>query len=71
MSVYVFYFYNEYEFFGKIFYFYMCIMLGKRKKGRRLLVKSIEVLKSNMKDECISIGDLVVEKDYIQVVFNY
>lgn len=49
----------------------MCIMLGKRKKGRRLLVKSIEVLKSNMKDECISIGDLVVEKDYIQVVFNY
>lgn len=42
----------------------MCIMLGKRKKGR-LLVKSIEVLKSNMKDECISIGDLVVEKDYI------
>lgn len=43
----------------------MCIMLGKRKKGRRLLVKSIEVFKCNMKDECISIGDLVVEKDYI------
>lgn len=49
----------------------MCIMLGKRKKGRRSSAKSTEAPKSNMKDECTSTGDPVVEKDHIQVALNH
>lgn len=71
MSVHVFHFHNEYEFFGKILHFYMCIMLGKRKKGRRSSAKSTEAPKCNMKDECTSTGDPVVEKDHIQVALNH
>lgn len=49
----------------------MCIMLGKRKKGRRSSAKSTEAPKCNMKDECTSTGDPVVEKDHIQVALNH
>lgn len=43
-------------------------MRGKRKKGRRSSPKSKEAPKSNMKDECTSTGDPVVEKDHIQIL---
>lgn len=71
MLVHVFQIHNEYEFFGKNFQFYMCIMSGKRKKGRRSSAKSTEAPRSNMKDECTSTGDPVVEKDHIQVALNH
>lgn len=62
---------NKYEFYGETFQSYMYIVLGKRKKGRRSSPKSKEAPKSNMKDECTSTGDPVVEKDHIQVAPNH
>lgn len=59
------------NFIGEIFQSFMCFMLGKRKKGRRSSPKSNEAPKSNMKDECTSTGDPVVEKDHIQVAPNH